>query len=227
MFKGIFSNLPQAWQVFLEDCYDAEFLKVLSDRVEEKYQKEVCLPKTKDHFTAFELTSPEAVKVVILGQDPYPTPGNAHGLSFSVPDGVKIPASLKNIFFKIAQDFGTEIPNSGNLSRWAAQGVLLLNTVLTVSSGKAGSHRKLGWEIFTARLIEHLAEKKSNIIFLLWGNDAKKYAKYITAERHCILEGIHPSPLSVNKNKAAWYKADFFKQANAYLAKHHKTPIHW
>lgn len=227
MFKGIFSNLPEVWQEFLGACYDADFLKSLSDSVEAKYQKELCLPQLEQIFSAFELTSPEQLKVVILGQDPYPTPGNAHGLSFSVPERVKIPASLNNIFLKIAQDFNTEIPESGNLSRWAKQGVLLLNTVLTVSAGKPASHRNMGWEIFTKKLIEHLVQKKSNLVFLLWGNDAKKYAKNIDTTRHLILVGIHPSPLSVNRNKAAWFEADFFKQTNAYLSANNKTPIRW
>lgn len=176
-------------------------------------------------FEAFKLCPFDAVKAVIIGQDPYHGPSQAHGLCFSVQDGVAIPPSLKNIFEELRQDIGMKVPASGNLTQWAKQGVLLLNATLTVEAGKAGSHQNKGWERFTDSVIKHINEQKEHVVFMLWGSYAKAKGKQIDRTKHCVLESGHPSPLSANKGH--WFGNRHFSKANAYLAKHSISPINW
>lgn len=175
-------------------------------------------------FRAFELTPFDRVKVVILGQDPYHGPNQAHGLSFSVPPGVPVPPSLVNIFAELHSDLGVPISRHGHLESWARQGVLLLNSVLTVSHGSAGSHRQRGWERFTDRAIQCLAEQRTGLVFMLWGSYAQKKGQLIDRKRHCVLTAPHPSPLSAYRG---FLGSQHFSAANAYLQQHGQTPINW
>ena len=175
-------------------------------------------------FHALELTPPQAVKAVIIGQDPYHGDGQAHGLAFSVSPGVKFPPSLRNIFKELQNDLGHEIPFSGDLSPWAHQGVLLLNTHLTVRRSEAGSHTYLGWESFTDLIIQRLSDTQQNLVFILWGRHAKDKATFIDASRHFILESAHPSPLSAHNG---FWNTKPFSKTNAYLEENEKAPIDW
>ncbi|HNU77284.1 MAG TPA: uracil-DNA glycosylase, partial [Prolixibacteraceae bacterium] len=175
-------------------------------------------------FNAFDKCPFDRVKVVILGQDPYHGPGQAHGLCFSVPDGVEFPPSLQNIFTEIESDLGIKAPRSGNLERWAGQGVFLLNAILTVTAHVAGSHQNQGWEIFTDRVIHLLAENHENLVFMLWGNYAQQKGKFIDPSRHLVLKSVHPSPLSVYRG---FFGNRHFSKANEYLQAHGKTPVAW
>ena len=175
-------------------------------------------------FTAFDLTPFKEVKVVIIGQDPYHGEGQAHGLSFSVPKGLKLPPSLKNILKELESDLGCANPTSGNLEAWAKQGVLLLNTVLTVRKSEAGSHQKKGWETFTDAVVAHLNEECEGLVFLLWGSPAQKKGKSIDRERHLVLQAPHPSPLSSYRG---FFGCRHFSQTNEYLIQHNKKPIDW
>jgi uracil-DNA glycosylase len=174
-------------------------------------------------FSAFQ-TDLNAVKVVIIGQDPYHGPGQAHGLAFSVCEAVPIPPSLQNMFKEIHTDTGASIPNNGNLQRWADQGVLLLNNTLTVEAGQAGSHRNRGWETFTDTMIQLLNTKREHLVFLLWGRDARAKKALIDGTRHLILEAAHPSPLSAH---SGFFGCRHFSQANTYLQAHGQTPVNW
>ena len=182
-------------------------------------------PPGKLIFNAFDHCPADRTKVVILGQDPYHGPGQAHGLCFSVPEGIEQPPSLQNIFKEIHNDLGTPIPTSGNLERWAEQGVLLLNATLTVRAHQAGSHQNKGWETFTDAVIRAIAERKDNLVFFLWGSYAQRKGAFIDTNRHLVLKSVHPSPLSANRG--GWFGNHQFSQANAYLNSNGLQEIEW
>jgi len=218
-------NLNNNWKSHLKTTLNASYFKTLQDFVTEAYNTKTCFPPEAEIFSAFNYCDFDAVKVVILGQDPYHGKGQANGLSFSVNDGVKHPPSLINIFKELASDLDIEIPTSGNLEHWASQGVLLLNATLTVEESNAGSHQKQGWETFTDAVIQTISKEKKGVIFLLWGGYAKKKAKLINKNDHYILESGHPSPLSANRGY--WFGNKHFSKANTILEKNGLTPIKW
>ena len=213
------------WTKLLADEKQQPYFQELLHRVARAREQTTVYPPAADVFNALKLTAPEQVKVVILGQDPYHGPGQAHGLSFSVPDGVKLPPSLRNILKAIQVDYPEQPqPANGDLTRWAKQGVLLLNTVLTVQAGNAHSHANWGWETFTDRVIERLAAEQQGIVFLLWGAHAQKKARLIDGDRHCVLKTVHPSPLSAHRG---FFDAHHFRKANDYLVSIGREPIRW
>lgn len=193
--------------------------------VKTEYQKHRCFPPGKLIFNAFDHTPFNDVKVVIIGQDPYHGIGQAHGLCFSVPDGIPHPPSLMNIFKEIADDIGTQVPKSGNLERWADQGVLLLNATLTVRAHQAGSHQRKGWEEFTDAVIEMISQDCEGVVFLLWGGYAKKKGAKIDREKHLVLTSGHPSPLSANRG--LWFGNKHFSKTNRYLRERGEREIVW
>ena len=211
-----------SWDEQLKDEFDKPYYQALREFLKEEYRTETIYPSMHDIFNALKTTSYEEVKVVILGQDPYHGPRQAHGMAFSVQPGVKVPPSLVNIYKELQASLGCYIPDNGYLMKWADQGVLLLNTVLTVRAGKPQSHKGKGWEIFTDRVISLLNERKDPIIFLLWGAPAKKKAELITASQHKILTAAHPSPLSAYNG---FFGCNHFKKVNDYLVAMGKTPI--
>lgn len=214
-----------SWSDLLADEKQQPYFQQLMERVEHARQSTVVYPPQRDVFNALTLTPPERVKVVILGQDPYHGPGQAHGLSFSVPEDVKIPPSLRNMFKAIAIDYpDTVLPQQGDLTHWAEQGVLLLNTVLTVEQGKAHSHAKWGWETFTDTVIRKVSDATEHVVFLLWGAHAQKKAALIDGSKHCILTAPHPSPLSAHRG---FFDANHFRKTNAYLQQHGRQPVTW
>jgi uracil-DNA glycosylase len=213
-------QLPLNWTPYLGDELSAPYMQGLLSILD----KETYFPPSKAIFRALELTAFNNVKVVILGQDPYHGQGEAHGLSFSVPQGVKIPPSLQNIFKELQADLGLTPPSHGCLEKWAYQGVLLLNTVLTVKPDLAGSHRNLGWEKFTDKIISDLNAKKNHLVFILWGSSAQKKEIMIDAKRHLVLKSVHPSPLSVYRG---FYGSKPFSQTNAYLRQNKIKEIDW
>ena len=216
-------KIEPSWKEILkEDFLSPNFARVKENFLRAKATGEVYPPNTLI-FNAFNLTPFNAVKVVILGQDPYHGAGQAMGLSFSVPRGVKIPPSLQNIYKEIYDDLGVTQPNSGDLSYWAKQGVLLLNATLSVSAGQANSHSNFGWQEFTDAAISKLSERARNVVFMLWGNPAKAKASLIDASRHLVLTAAHPSPLA----RGAFFGCRHFSKANLYLAQHGKAPIDW
>lgn len=217
-------NLNNSWDKILKGEFEKEYYLNLREFLKNEYIRYTIYPNMYDIFNALKYTSYEDVKVVILGQDPYHGKGQAHGLCFSVQDGVPFPPSLKNIFLEIKNDLGVEVPKSGNLSKWAHQGVLLLNTVLTVREGMAGSHQNKGWEIFTDAVITKLNERKETIIFVLWGNFAKSKKKLITNPNHIILEAAHPSPLSAYNG---FFGCKHFSKINSILKEKNQTLIDW
>lgn len=192
--------------------------------VKEEYSNKTIFPKEELVFNAFDKCNFDDIKVVILGQDPYHTPGAAHGLAFSVPDGEKIPPSLRNIFKEINEDLNKEIPTSGNLEKWAKQGVFMINATLTVEAHKAGSHQKKGWEQFTDAVIKKIADERENIVFLLWGSYAQKKANLIDENKHCILKSVHPSPLSAYRG---FFGCKHFSKTNEYLESKNIKSINW
>lgn len=196
------------------------FLKI----VENKYENEIVFPEKKNLFNALKLTSYENTKVVIMGQDPYHGVGEAHGLSFSVQDGVKVPPSLQNIFKELYDDLGVPVSKSGNLTKWAQEGVLLLNSVLTVKKDTPASHRSLGWELLTDYIIKALNEKDTPVVFILWGNFAKEKKKYITNPKHLVLTSTHPSPFSAYNG---FFGSKPFSKTNDFLIKNNLKPIDW
>ncbi|MFI8380215.1 uracil-DNA glycosylase [Leeuwenhoekiella sp. NPDC079379] len=218
-------DIHPSWKAVLEPEFDKPYFKSLIDFVKLEYSQHKCYPPGGAIFKAFELCPFEEVKVVILGQDPYHGKGQAHGLCFSVPEGVAVPPSLVNIFKEIASDLKNPIPQSGNLERWAKQGVLLLNATLTVRAHQAGSHQKKGWEAFTDHTISVLSQQRKEVVFLLWGGYAKKKAKKIDIDKHLILESGHPSPLSANRG--FWFGNRHFSQTNEYLQSVGKSQINW
>ncbi len=219
-------KIEASWKEVLKEEFEKEYFRKLVDFVKEEYRRYNCLPKGSEIFNAYNTTPFDQVKVVILGQDPYPTPGHAHGLCFSVQDHVKpFPGSLVNIFRELQDDLKIPFPQTGNLTRWAKQGVFLLNVVLTVRAGQPKSHAGKGWEQFTTATIRKISEQKENVVFMLWGNDAKKKIPLIDSSKHLILTSGHPSPLSANKGY--WFGNRHFSQANVYLETHNLTPIKW
>lgn len=221
----MFLNLPESWQFVLESEKQKENFDKLNEFVKQAYSTSKCFPPKEYIFSAFNYCKPNDVKVVILGQDPYHGFGQANGLAFSVYDGVKFPPSLINIFKEIEVDLDFPLPISGNLERWAEQGVLLLNATLTVEEGKAGSHQKQGWELFTDEVIKKLSDTNEAIVFLLWGSFAKSKTKLIDDQKHLILESGHPSPLSANRGH--WFGNQHFSKANKYLKKNKRKVIDW
>lgn len=221
--------LPQidySWKTALTDEFEKEYCKRLFREIEADYllNDPPIYPPAPLVFNAFNLTALPDVKVVILGQDPYHGPGQAHGLSFSVKDGVRQPPSLKNIFKEIESDISIEHPAAGNLERWARQGVFLLNTTLTVAHKKPGSHQGRGWETFTDAVIETISRECDHVVFMLWGNAARSKARLIDATAHLVLEAPHPSPLSAH---TGFFGCRHFSIANAYLRRYGKQPIRW
>ncbi|MFZ2539149.1 MAG: uracil-DNA glycosylase [Oscillospiraceae bacterium] len=217
-------HLTNDWEALISGETKREYMTELFDFLNVEYKTHTIYPTKEEILSAFRLTPYENVKVVILGQDPYHQPNQAHGLSFSVKEGNSIPPSLRNIYKEIEATTGVKCPKSGDLTRWAEQGVLLLNTVLTVRSSEAGSHRNKGWERFTDFVISLLNERKEPVIFMLWGNYAKKKIPLITNNRHIILTAAHPSPLSAYNG---FFGCDHFKKANMVLKEMGKSEIAW
>lgn len=217
-------KIEESWKEQLKNEFKKEYFVKLTNFVRDEYRTKQIFPPAKLIFNAFDHTPFEKVKVVILGQDPYHNDGQAHGLSFSVPDGMRQPPSLINIFKEINRDTGTPIPQSGNLTRWANQGVLLLNATLTVQAHMAGSHQKKGWETFTDTAIHKLAEGRENIVFILWGAYAQKKAAFIDPSKHLILKSVHPSPLSAHNG---FFGNDHFSKTNEFLISKGIEPILW
>lgn len=218
-------TIPISWTSFLQTELAKPYITNLMEAVENSYQNSVCFPPKDFVFNALKLCNPKDVKVVILGQDPYHGFGQANGLAFSVYDGVKWPPSLTNIFKEVATDLDVALPLSGNLERWAAQGVLLLNNTLTVEEKLPNSHAKLGWSNFTDAIIKTLSDQNEDIVFMLWGGFAQKKAKLIDANKHKILLSGHPSPLSANRG--FWFGNKHFSKANAFLKSKNKAIIAW
>lgn len=219
-------QLELGWKTALRDEFAKPYFLNLVQFVKQEVQRgKIIYPPGPMIFKAFELTPFDKVKVVILGQDPYHGHGQAHGLCFSVPSGLAFPPSLQNIFTELSTDLGISAPNQGDLSQWAKQGVLLINAVLTVQSGMAGSHQGKGWEQFTDAVIQVLNEQKDHLVFLLWGTYARNKGRLINRSRHLVLECGHPSPLSANRGH--WFGNRHFSQCNHYLANHNLSPINW
>ena len=217
-------KIEKSWQEVLQDEFDKPYFGLLTDFVRREYQTKTIYPPAKLIFNAFDLTPINSVKVVIIGQDPYHGEHQAHGLCFSVNDNVAFPPSLVNIFKEIAADTGRPIPTDGDLTRWSDQGVLLLNATLTVRASQAGSHQKRGWEEFTDAAIRELANRRENIVFILWGSYAQKKGAFIDRNRHLVLTSPHPSPLSAYQG---FFGNHHFSKANSYLVEHGKSAIIW
>lgn len=217
-------NLSESWKNILSAEFDKPYFRELTSFINKEYSNYQCFPKIDDIFSAFDSCSFKDLKVVIIGQDPYHGENQANGLCFSVKDGIKHPPSLKNIFKEIASDLNTEIPQSGDLNKWARQGVLLLNATLTVRAHEAGSHQKKGWEIFTDVVIEQISKEKENVVFLLWGKFAESKKKLIDVKKHTILKAPHPSPLGAWRG---WFGCKHFSKTNEILQKENKTIINW
>jgi len=217
--------IEPSWKAVLSNEFKKPYFKSLQNFISDEMAKYQVFPSKKNIYTAFELTPFDEVKVVIIGQDPYHGEHQANGLCFSVNDTIPHPPSLVNIFKEIHSDLGKPIPESGNLSHWAKQGVLLLNATLTVRMHEAGSHQGKGWEIFTDEVIRLVAKEKENIVFLLWGGFAQKKAKLIDTSKHIILKCGHPSPLSANKGH--WFGNKHFSKTNTLLVQFGKSPIIW
>jgi uracil-DNA glycosylase len=218
-------KIAESWKNRLQEEFRKEYFHNLIEFVRNEYKNGVCYPPGKLIFNAFDKCSFEDTRVVILGQDPYHGPGQANGLCFSVNDGIPSPPSLINIFKEIQDDLGKPIPKTGNLERWAKQGVLLLNATLTVRAGQAGSHQGKGWEQFTDATIKCLNEEKDGIVFLLWGKYAQDKGKIIDDKKHFVLRAKHPSPMAANYG--GWFGNKHFSQANNYLKSRGLEPIEW
>ena len=217
-------QIEETWKEVLAPEFEKDYFIRLTDFVRQEYQTTTVYPPGKLIFNAFNLCPYNKVKVVIIGQAPYHGPGQAHGLCFSVNDGVPFPPSLQNIFKEIHDDLGTPIPATGNLTRWAEQGVLMLNATLTVRAHQAGSHQRKGWEEFTDAAIRALAEKRKHLVFILWGSYAQKKGAFIDRNKHLVLTSVHPSPLSAYNG---FFGNRHFSRANEYLIQHGETPIVW
>lgn len=215
--------MHESWKSFLNSEFEKPYFKELANFLHQEYEDEQIFPKKTQVFRAFT-TDLDKVTVVILGQDPYHTPGAAHGLAFSVPDNQPIPPSLVNIYKEIDAEYGSHHNKTGNLKNWQNQGVLLLNNVLTVEAHQAGSHRGHGWETFTKATIEYLNKNRPHLVFLLWGRDARSKAPLIDKTKHLVLESAHPSPLSAHNG---FFGNGHFKKANAYLKSHGLPEINW
>ncbi|MCE5178673.1 MAG: uracil-DNA glycosylase [Porphyromonadaceae bacterium] len=217
-------RIEESWKAHLQEEFCKPYFERLTEFVRQEYADKSVYPPAKLIFNAFNRCPFQDVKVVIVGQDPYHEPGQAHGLCFSVTEGVAQPPSLQNIYKEIQQDLGKQIPRSGNLERWAAQGVLLLNATLTVQAHRAGSHQGKGWEEFTDAAISHLATEREHLVFILWGAYAQRKGESIDANKHLILKSPHPSPLSAHRG---FFGNKHFSRTNDYLKAHGKQPIDW
>lgn len=218
-------RIDDSWRQALAGEWQAAYFEELTRFVRQQYASHTVYPPGGRIFAAFDTTPFDAVRVVILGQDPYHGPGQANGLCFSVAPGVAMPPSLVNIFKEVHDDVGAPMPTDGDLTRWARQGVLLLNSTLTVEAHRAGSHQGHGWERFTDAVVNALATRREGLVFMLWGNYAKVKGRFIDRGRHLVLTAAHPSPLSANRG--GWFGCRHFSQANAYLAAHGQPPIQW
>ncbi len=218
-------RIDPSWKSHLSTEFAEDYFIDLAQFVKTEYQSQRCFPPGKEIFAAFDHSPFDKTKIVIIGQDPYHGPGQAHGLCFSVRDGIPFPPSLINIFKEVASDMHVPYPQSGNLERWAKQGVLLLNATLTVRAHQAGSHQGKGWERFTDAVISTLSTEKKGIVFLLWGGYAKKKASLINADKHHILTSGHPSPLSANRG--LWFGNTHFSKTNEILSQNGSTGIDW
>jgi uracil-DNA glycosylase len=217
-------RIDESWRQVLQPEFDKPYFELLTDFVRQAYRTRQCFPPAGQIFRAFDLCPFDKVRVVIIGQDPYHDVNQAHGLCFSVQDGVKVPPSLENIYKELHRDLGKLIPTSGNLTHWAEQGVLLLNATLTVEAHKAGSHQGKGWEELTDAAIQALNKQRDNIVFMLWGSYAQRKGQLIDRKRHLVLTAVHPSPLSAYRG---FIGCGHFSQANNYLLQHGQTPINW
>lgn len=217
-------RIEESWKKALADEWTKPYFAELAQWVRQQYATTTVYPPAGKIFAAFEACPFDDVKVVILGQDPYHGPGQANGLCFSVADGIRFPKSLQNIFKEVVSDTGTPIPTSGNLERWARQGVLLLNSSLTVRAGQAASHAGHGWETFTDAVIRCLNDSRDNLVFILWGKYAISKGTFIDRNRHLVLQSPHPSPLSASQG---FFGNRHFSRTNEFLSKHNKTPIVW
>lgn len=218
-------KIHPSWNEVLSDEFEKPYFNSLIDFVKQEYTQATCYPKGSQIFSAFDHCTYDKVEVVIIGQDPYHGPGQANGLCFSVSDGIPMPPSLINIFKEIEADLGKPFPQTGNLERWADQGVLLLNAVLTVRQSEAGSHQGKGWETFTDAVIQKISDEKKDVVFLLWGGFAKKKGARIDRQRHLVLETGHPSPLSANRG--LWFGNKHFSKTNEFLKEKGKKEINW
>jgi uracil-DNA glycosylase len=217
-------RMEASWKLALQDEFDQPYFLSLAEFLKkEKADGKTIYPPGNLIFNAFEHTPFEKVKVVILGQDPYHNPGEAMGLCFSVPKGIKVPPSLQNIYKELNSDLDAPIPGHGDLTPWADRGVFLLNAMLTVEKNKAGSHQHIGWQTFTDAVIRKLSEHRSGLVFMLWGNFARKKSQLVDGSRHLVLEAAHPSPLA----QGAFFGCRHFSRANSYLAAQGKTPVDW
>jgi len=217
-------TLAPDWNKWLADEFNQDYMKSLQQFLQSEKQRAIIYPEESDYFTALNQTPFNKVKVVILGQDPYHGKGQAHGLSFSVKPGVKVPPSLMNIYKELEVDLSISPANHGYLLQWAEQGVLLLNSVLTVEEGKAGSHQNKGWEIFTDKIIKLIDEEHDGVVFMLWGAYAQKKGRHIDRQKHYVLESVHPSPLSAYRG---FLGCQHFSKANTYLESLGEKPIEW
>lgn len=218
-------KIEPSWKQALEEEFGKDYFKQLTDFVKEEYAKGKIYPAPKNIFRAFELTPFDDVKVVILGQDPYINSGQAIGLSFAVSEGMRLPPSLRNIFKEIENDLGKPLEHTdGDLTRWARQGVLLLNATLTVRAGASNSHQGRGWELFTDAAIKTLSDKREHIVFILWGNYARSKKAFIDSARHYVIESSHPSPFAADRG---FFGSKPFSKTNTYLEKHGEKPIDW
>lgn len=217
-------KIENSWKEALKNEFEKPYFASLCDFVRQEYKTNTIYPPASLIFNAFNLCPIDKIKVVIIGQDPYHEPGQAHGLCFSVNDGVKFPPSLQNIYKEIASEYNQPMPQSGNLTRWAEQGVLLLNATLTVRAHLAASHQGKGWETFTDNVIKEVNDKCQNVVFLLWGSYAQKKEAYIDKSKHCVLKAAHPSPLSAYRG---FFGCNHFILANNYLRKCGKEEIVW
>jgi uracil-DNA glycosylase len=217
-------SIEKSWKDLLSDEFEKEYFQQLVEFIKHEYMTQTIYPKGKDIFKAFDFCPVDKVKVVILGQDPYHGKGQAHGLCFSVPEGIRIPPSLLNIYKELKTDVGKEIPLSGNLEHWSDQGVLLLNATLTVRAGQAGSHQNKGWETFTDAVIEKLSRQKEHLVFMLWGAYAQNKGQVIDKGKHYVLESPHPSPFSANRG---FFGNKHFSLTNEYLRSKALSTINW
>jgi len=217
-------KIEESWRQHIGVEFDKQYFIDLTSFVRQEYMNTMCYPPAKLIFNAFSLCPFDNVKVVIIGQDPYHEPGQAQGLCFSVNDGIKFPPSLVNIFKEIENDCGTPVPQSGNLTRWAEQGVLLLNATLTVRAHQAGSHQRRGWEEFTDAAIKALSADREHLVFILWGSYAQGKASFIDSSKHLVLMSAHPSPLSAYRG---FFGNKHFSRANDYLIQNGEVPVKW
>ena len=217
-------QIEQSWESLLESEFNKDYFHQIRTFIKEQYKAKTIFPPAKLIFNAFNLTPVDKIKVIIVGQDPYHGEGQAHGLSFSVPEGIKIPPSLLNIYKELKEDINKEIPNHGFLEGWAKQGVLLLNSVLTVQAGKPNSHKNIGWEKFTESVISLISKKKESLVFLLWGSYAHKKENFIESNNHLILKSVHPSPLSAYNG---FFGSKHFSKTNNFLKKNNIKEILW